>query len=159
MRRSRTGLILMMVGGGMLLADLLMWAIWYILAALRMGGGVVEVIASLDTMLLFLFGLPLIFIGVAVFLIGLARALMPGLSRDMMLIVSGLIIVVVGVLAFIIPQLLVEPGSGDTLMAWMAGLTALFVGIPMPFFGAIVLLVGLILIVRRHIPSLRRRAI
>jgi len=101
----------------------------------------------------------LIFIGVAVFLIGLARVLMPRVSTEVMLIVSGLITVVVGVLAFVIPQMLVEPGSGDTLMAWMAGLTALFVGIPMPVFGAIVLLIGLILVVKRYIPSSARRTV
>jgi len=149
----------MMIGGIMLLADLFMWAIWYMLAALRIRGVVTDTIAAVDIMLLFLFGLPFIFIGVAVFLIGLARVLMPRVSTEVMLIVSGLITVVVGVLAFVIPQMLVEPGSGDTLMAWMAGLTALFVGIPMPVFGAIVLLIGLILVVKRYIPSSARRTV
>ncbi len=52
-----------------------------------------------------------------------------------------------------IPSMLVSPGSGDTLMAWMAGLTALFVGLPLPLLGVGLLVAGLILVVRSRFSS------
>jgi hypothetical protein len=104
-------------------------------------------------MLIFLLGLPLIFVGALLVLIGLAIIFIPLSSPGPRLIISGVLSLLMGVLAWIIPSMLVSPGSGDTLMAWMAGLTALFVGLPLPLLGVGLLVAGLIRVVRSRFPS------
>ena len=63
------------------------------------------------------------------------------LNRDLLI---GSIVFFCGILAFIIPQALVPSGSGDTEGAWIAGFTALCLGIPLLILGLILLVVAVI---------------
>ena len=63
------------------------------------------------------------------------------LNRDLLI---GSIVVFCGILAFVIPQALVPPGSGDTEGAWIGGFTALCLGIPLLILGMLLLVVAAI---------------
>ena len=60
------------------------------------------------------------------------------------LFIAGLIVGFIGLLAFIVPQALVPAGSGDTEGAWLAGFSALFLGIPLLILGLLLLVVAAI---------------
>jgi hypothetical protein len=98
---------------------------------------------ALAMMLVFFFGFPFIFLGVLAVLIGFTIRLLWGRSAGLALLISGALIIGVGVLTIVLPQMLVPAGSGDIAMAWMSGLTALLVGIPLPLLGAVLFVVGL----------------
>ncbi len=157
--QKRPGFPFLMGGGIMLAVDMFLWGSMYVLSLLlQHNNGTVFAsfiggILSGIMMLIFLFGFPLIFVGVLSALIGLAIIFIPVSSSGPRLIISGVLTLVVGMLAWIIPSMLVPPESGDTLMAWMAGLTALFVGLPLPLLGIGLLVAGLILVVRRRFSS------
>jgi hypothetical protein len=156
--QRRAGFPFLRGGSILLVIDLVLWGSMYALSLLLQLGGttftpLVAAPLSLVIMLVFLLGFPLAFIGVLLLLIGLGFMFSPVHSRGSKLIFSGLLTLLVGLLAWVIPPLVVTPGSGDTLWAWMAGLTALFVGIPLPLLGTILLLKGLFLVMRSRLWS------
>ncbi len=53
--------------------------------------------------------------------------------------VSGLLSTGVGILAIVVPSMLVPAGSGDTEMAWLAGVTVLIAGFPLTFLGVVLI--------------------
>ena len=63
-------------------------------------------------------------------------------KSDWVLPLFGAIAFFGGMLACIIPQTLVPVGSGDTEGAWLAGFSALFLGIPLFVLGVILLVVA-----------------
>lgn len=152
--QKRPGFPFLMGGGIMLAVDLFLWGSMYVLSLLlqhnngTLFASFIGGILSGIMMLIFLLGLPLIFVGVLSALIGLTILYIPMSGSGPRLIISGILTLIVGVLAWIILPMLVTPGSGDTLMAWMAGLTALFVGLPLPLLGIGLLIAGLVLVVR-----------
>jgi hypothetical protein len=57
------------------------------------------------------------------------------LKANRALLIVGFIVGTIGMFAFIIPQVLISPGSGDTEGAWLGGFTALCFGIPLFLLG------------------------
>ncbi len=146
-RMPGTGMLI--TGGILLLIDALLWPL--VLLGSYLGPGAMVILIPAN-MLLFLFGFPFAFIGVLLVALGLVYRLMPTRSQAVKLMIAGALVVIVGILALIIPPLIVPAGSGDTQLAWMAGLTALLVGIPLPVIGVVLLIIALIMALRssRH---------
>lgn len=149
-RRKKFGKILMVSAGILLVSDLVIWTVTLSSPLLGSRGEPVAIVAGY---LVFLLGLPLLFIGPLFFFIGLMLTYAVKQRSGVIVTLSGLITLVIGILAFVIPQLLVEPGSGDTTMAWMAGLTALFTGIPLIITGGVLLIVGLVLVLKQFVST------
>jgi H+/Cl- antiporter ClcA len=69
------------------------------------------------------------------------------------LALSVFVMLVVGVLAFFIPQILSESGTGDTTDAWLEGFTAMCCGIPLMILGAGVSVITCNTTAVRHVRS------
>ena len=141
---QKTSSFFLSAGGIVLLIVALSWGVWLLAALLGEAGVpalVVGALVSVVAIVVFL-SFPLFALGVLALLIGLAIRLLKVRSLDLAFVVSGLLSTGVGILAIVVPSMLVPAGSGDTEMAWLAGVTVLIAGFPLTFLGVVLIGIG-----------------
>ncbi len=150
---ERASLFFLRAGGLVLLIDAIAWGVYFLGGFLSTQFPLVFVVVYPAMMCIFFFGFPAIFAGVLALLVGLALKLLRGRSAGLAFFFSGVLSTGMGILAIVLPTLLVPAGSGDTQLAWMVGLTIFIAGIPLSLLGVVLIIIGLVKMIKRSFSS------
>jgi len=136
---------LLRIGVLLLGLDALSWVVFiigFLLEQAGAGNSVIALLFALVAMLIFLYGIPAIFVGGLLVLIGFTIRWL-GASGSFVKRISGVFSIGVGVLAWV-PYLLVPDARANTFLVWTTSLTALLVGISLPLIGVVLFIIGVL---------------